>query len=332
MGEDPWEDLPVRSMPGFEDEQERRARQDRENQRLDEEHVAGDVRVKACPHCGNAIERTQGCNHMVCHSPPGCGRSFDWNTSQPHRPNLQEVQQPPGFSAIVSWLTKQDFSVQGAAAALSGLSPEDRRYAFANAAACCLLKRGETSPGLAQAIMSNPELQAELGFVGEAQRFKNVAAVLCDISMLTSRSLPAAVLAGHDGWDGVAQGQEGKKGLRNALVNLLVAVLGSPDNNHLSMLLLEPTAMVNTFPVGFVFGLMPGPEGWHFDCGCVMDDLGRVSRPRPPLENQHLHFLNFCTWAVLAIGLLVFEENCTNIDQVLTRPRPGEIDLYPLED
>lgn len=57
------------------------------------------------------------------------------------------------------------------------------------------------------------------------------------------------------------------------------------------MLLLKPLHMMNTFPVGFVFGELPGPEGYHFDCGCVLDQQGRASRNRPPLENTHLHFV-----------------------------------------
>lgn len=48
------------------------------------------------------------------------------------------------------------------------------------------------------------------------------------------------------------------------------------------------------YPVGFVYGQMPGPEGYHFDCGCVLDQHGRMQRVRAPLENTHLHFLNFC--------------------------------------
>ena len=62
------------------------------------------------------------------------------------------------------------------------------------------------------------------------------------------------------------------------------------------------------YPVGFVYGQMPGPEGYHFDCGCVLDNHGRTQRVRAPLENRHLHFVNFCylleCWKGLVICLL----------------------------
>ena len=170
-------------------------------------------------------------------------------------------------------------------------------------------------------------------------------------------------------------------------MNLLVTVVGCPDNNHLWMLLFDPSAMVQSclakhagnsikrkppwclgvqhelwkwlslklsghvlfitsswhnisvkhkihyvytlktifqaiqtfishsatffkpgYPVGFVYGQMPGPEGYHFDCGCVLDQHGRTQRVRAPLENRHLHFVNFCCllefWKGLVICLL----------------------------
>lgn len=54
--------------------------------------------------------------------------------------------------------------------------------------------------------------------------------------------------------------------------------------------------MLNTFPVGFVFGAMPGPEGYHFDCGCALDAQGRAFGNRPPLESSHLHFVTWPKW------------------------------------
>jgi len=108
--------------------------------------------------------------------------------------------------------------------------------------------------------------------------------------------------------------------LKNAMLNLLVVVLGVPDNNHLTMMLLEPTAMLHSFPVGFVYGAMPGPEGYHFDCGCVLDAQGRArpaSRNRQPLTNPQLHLLNFCSWTMLALGCWIFPELCNDITQAM---------------
>eukprot|EP00438_Fugacium_kawagutii_P000847 Skav222058 [mRNA] locus=scaffold707:21243:30377:- [translate_table: standard] len=93
-----------------------------------------------------------------------------------------------------------------------------------------------------------------------------------------------------------------------------------------AMLLLEPTAMLNSFPVGFVYGAMPGPEGYHFDCGCVLDAHGRARKTRPPLTNAQLHFVNFCSWSMLALGLWIFPELCENITQVLTEGYIREVD------
>ncbi|CAJ1444804.1 unnamed protein product [Effrenium voratum] len=332
-GENPWEDLPITGMPGFESERLRRQREDREQERLDQMHAAQNARC--CPHCGRIIEKNAGCDVMTCGNHAhqglihgeGCGRDFSWLQSQPYRPTVSEARQPAGYSAILSWLTRENFSVcvQTAEEALGGLCPEDRRYAFANAAACGLLKRGRSQPALARALQSDAALQRALGF---EPRLARVAAVLCDTSAVQSSSLAAAVLLGRDGWDGVVSGEGGDSNLklRNAVVNLLVAVLGSPDNNHLSMLLLEPLAMMNTFPVGFCFGAMPGPEGYHFDCGCILDAAGCARKTRPPLENRHLHFVNFCSWAILSVGLLVQPENCTNIERVLTMRHMGEVD------
>ena len=157
-----------------------------------------------------------------------------------------------------------------------------------------------------------------------------IVAMLCDATPAqSSQSLVAAVLLGRDNWDVAAADAPHSartQKLRHAVVNLLVAVLGAPDNNHLMMLLLEPRAMLGTYPVGFVYGLCPGPEGYHFDCGCVLDDHGRALRNRPPLRNDHLHWVNFCSWAMLAVGLLAFPETCDTIDQVLTNRYVQEVD------
>lgn len=145
-----------------------------------------------------------------------------------------------------------------------------------------------------------------------------MVAAFCDPQQLpSSDSLVAAVFLGRDDWEQVAGNNETQaQRLKNAIVNLLVAILGAPDNNHLMLLLLEPRAMLQSFPVGFCFGAMPGPEGYHFDCGCVLDVHGRATRNRAPLNNSHLHFVNFCSWSVMAIGLWIFPENCHDIGQV----------------
>ena len=155
-----------------------------------------------------------------------------------------------------------------------------------------------------------------LAALGLDQRSARVAAVLCDAAQLdASESLVAAVFLGRDNWEEVAGNGENRSRLKNAMLNLLVVVLGSPENNHLSMLLLEPTAMLNSFPVGFVYGAMPGPEGYHFDCGCVLDAQGHARRNRAPLTNAQLHFVNFCSWSMLALGLWIFPQHCNNITQ-----------------
>ncbi|CAK9070804.1 unnamed protein product [Durusdinium trenchii] len=339
VGEDPWDDLPVKGMPGYEDEKRRRQREDQEQERLDQLQVSQGGRH--CPHCNRVIQQNGGCDQMLCgghaHTNPlhreGCGREFFWSQARPYQPSVLETRQPPGFSAIATWLMDTDDFIsdvadRAAEVALHGLAPADRRYAFANAAACVLLKRGQQKPNLAQALMSKQSLQATLGF--EDPSLVPVAGMLCDASAVSaSKSLTASLLLGRDGWEStVGTAQK----LRNTVVNLLVAVLGGPDNNHLSMLLLKPLHMMNTFPVGFVFGELPGPEGYHFDCGCVLDQQGRASRNRPPLENTHLHFVNFCSWAMLSVGLLIFPQTRAQIQEVLTLRYIREVDPEGLSD
>lgn len=229
-------------------------------------------------------------------------------------------------------------AIQAAEAALQGLSPEDRRFAFANACACAFIKRNQTQPGLAEALTISNDLHQALGF-GDAAlgpRLAQVAAALCDVNRLpASESLAAAILRGDVaardlvavlGGDGNVE--QAARRLKHAIINLLVAVIGSPNNNHLTMFLLEPLAMFGSFPVGFVYGDMPGQVGYHFDCGCVLDAQGHARRNRPPLQNNHLHFVNFCGWAMLSVGLLIFPENCNNIGQVLTEGYIREVQLF----
>ena len=70
-------------------------------------------------------------------------------------------------------------AAQGAETALEGLSQEDRRYAFANACACAFLKRDQTQPAVAQALLSENSgpLRASLGLedrkLAAWQAFKN---------------------------------------------------------------------------------------------------------------------------------------------------------------
>ena len=192
-----------------------------------------------CPSCNRVIERSAGCDSMTCgghahlrgNHPEGCGHHFNWQQARPYQPSLLEsVHRPPGFSAIVSWLSStKDFSsqeaVHSAGEALQGLSAEDRRYAFANAVACALLKNGRQEPNLAQSLLSNARLQTALGFADGHPGLVRVAAMLCDISEVAgSTSLAASLLVGRDEWES-SVGTSGQK-LRNAVVNLLVAVLG----------------------------------------------------------------------------------------------------------
>jgi len=53
-------------------------------------------------------------------------------------------------------------------------------------------------------------------------------------------------LLGKDSWEESFATESGALKLRHALVNLLVTVLGCPDNNHLWMLLFDPSAMVQS--------------------------------------------------------------------------------------
>ena len=80
------------------------------------------------------------------------------------------------FFAAPSLKSRQDFQSPHAAAAaevaLHGLSPEDRRYACANACACAFIKQNQTQPGLATALTApncqrRPVLSVFFYFLGE---------------------------------------------------------------------------------------------------------------------------------------------------------------------
>eukprot|EP00438_Fugacium_kawagutii_P003782 Skav236304 [mRNA] locus=scaffold679:80321:92328:+ [translate_table: standard] len=221
----------------------------------------------------------------------GCGHEFSWNSAPRYQPTTAEQRQPPGFSAILSWVMQEQLSntqnflspaaAAAAEAALANLSVEDRRYAVANACACAFAKRNQRQGGLGQALTApnTQSLREALGL--EDLRLARVVAVLCDVAqqLPESQCLVSALFQQRDNGEEVAEalgGTQGAARLKNAMLNLLVAVLGAPENNHLMMLLLEPTAMLDSYPVGFVYERMPGPEGYHFDCGCVLDAQGRA--------------------------------------------------------
>ena len=104
--------------PGFEGEQARRQRVQQHEERATQSFARG-ANVRCCPRCGNPIEKNAGCEQMTCGAHAhhdlthghGCGLEFHWNQARPYQPNLAEVRQPPGYSAISEWLLRdQDFS------------------------------------------------------------------------------------------------------------------------------------------------------------------------------------------------------------------------------
>jgi hypothetical protein len=40
--------------------------------------------VFQCPQCGQGIEKNDGCDHMTCKKPMGCGFEFCWRCSAPY--------------------------------------------------------------------------------------------------------------------------------------------------------------------------------------------------------------------------------------------------------
>lgn len=36
------------------------------------------INTKPCPNCSRNIEKNNGCNHMTCRPPQGCGHEFCW--------------------------------------------------------------------------------------------------------------------------------------------------------------------------------------------------------------------------------------------------------------
>lgn len=229
-------------------------------------------------------------------------------------------------------------AVEGANQALNGLSAADRRYATANACACLYLKAGQRNTGLADALLAEEfgALHTALGIADDAdgavgRRFARIIAEFCDPrASEASTSLAAVSFLGRSA-EFVVQGEDTEqfaRQFRNSLVNLLVTIVGSEGNSHLAMLLFNPYEMLQpaphgSYPVGFVYGRMPGPEGYHFDCGCKLDEQGRFEdhrgfSNRAPFDNRHLHFVNFCGWAALALGFVLFPENVEHYDRLLT--------------
>jgi hypothetical protein len=37
-----------------------------------------EINTKKCPNCHKSIEKNEGCNHMTCRRPAGCGHEFCW--------------------------------------------------------------------------------------------------------------------------------------------------------------------------------------------------------------------------------------------------------------
>ncbi len=37
-----------------------------------------------CPKCGQGIEKNEGCDHMTCKKPGGCGHEFCWRCLAPY--------------------------------------------------------------------------------------------------------------------------------------------------------------------------------------------------------------------------------------------------------
>ncbi|CAD8072657.1 unnamed protein product [Paramecium primaurelia] len=48
------------------------------------------VNTKSCPFCKKPVERSEGCNYMMCKPPGGCGKAFCYVCSQPWEPDHKD--------------------------------------------------------------------------------------------------------------------------------------------------------------------------------------------------------------------------------------------------
>lgn len=48
------------------------------------------VNTKICPFCKRPVERSEGCNYMMCKPPGGCGKAFCYVCSNPWEPDHKD--------------------------------------------------------------------------------------------------------------------------------------------------------------------------------------------------------------------------------------------------
>lgn len=48
------------------------------------------VNTKICPFCKRPVERSEGCNYMMCKPPGGCGKAFCYVCSRPWEPDHKD--------------------------------------------------------------------------------------------------------------------------------------------------------------------------------------------------------------------------------------------------
>lgn len=48
------------------------------------------VNTKICPFCKRPVERSEGCNYMMCKPPGGCGKAFCYVCSKPWEPDHKD--------------------------------------------------------------------------------------------------------------------------------------------------------------------------------------------------------------------------------------------------
>lgn len=74
----------------------------RKHQELSRDERWKEVHCKKCPNCGRAVQKLEGCNHMVCgqdahggNTQHGCGAKFDWAAAERYRPRFEDVEGCP---------------------------------------------------------------------------------------------------------------------------------------------------------------------------------------------------------------------------------------------